>query len=92
MSRNPGLNQLGDVVVGVGPLELLEQLHTRDAGAVVVVAAPAVGVIQGVTGVDILLRVTVLLRPWRAGGQQDGRGNAERKQPKGPMNPHGSGL
>ena len=39
---DPGLNQLRDVVVCRGTAELLEQLDADDAGAVVVMAAPAV--------------------------------------------------
>ena len=73
-------------------LRMFEQLHAWDARSVVVVAAPAIGVVQGAPGVDLLLRVTVLLRARRAGGQEDRRGKAERKQPQGPMNPHGGGL
>ena len=71
-SRDARLHQLRDVVIGRAAADLFEQLDAGDAGSIVVVAAPAVGVVQLAPFGDLLGRVAMLLRQRRPGAHHQG--------------------
>src|SRR5687767_11452828 len=87
-SRNTGLNQLRDVVIGRRAADLFEQLDARDTGSIAVVATTAVGVVELAPFGNLIGGVTVLLRDYRHNRTADHGGETSGRKPENTAKSH----